>query len=756
MYINSIASKWLSASTKRRHSFTVRICACHLLFFLLSGLALSSTGEGIIHPRRILILYEAGTAYPGIRLVEQGLRDVLDSSPVKLEIYREYLETILFPDSADQNRFREFYLRKYRDRRPDVIITVGPSALKFMIETHESAFPGVPIVFCLPYWVPGTLGEVDSHFTGVLNDVSAGKTIQAAVQLVPGTKHIIVIGGMAFNDIQWTNAVKEQLRPYEGRFEISYLTNLAMPDLLERLRHLPDHTVVYYSSMSQDAEGNRFISGGDALSMVAGAADAPVFVSLDSFLHAGVVGGVVTSFRQQGKIAGGLALRILQGEKPQDIPKVSLSAIPMFDWQGLKRWGLSAKNLSPGSIILNQEISFWVAYKQYVITGIAVFLIQAVAILGLLLERARRRKAEIGLGKSEEKFSKAFRRSPLAITIVRLTDSRYVEVNEIFEADTGWLRDEVVGRTALEIGLWVDPDQRAAFLRQLLESGTVKDIEVRFRRKDGQVRTSLGSAELIELNGEQCALSVIADITERKQAEEAMATVGSRLIEAQEVERTRIARELHDDINQRLAMVAIILESTKQDLPASEVETNRQLQQATAKIGELGNDIQALSHRLYSSRLEYFGLELAASGFCSEMSERQNVKINFRYGDIPGDLSDQISLCLFRVLQEAVHNAVKYSGVDEFDVSFTGSSGEIELRVHDSGVGFDPKETSKGHGLGLISMKERLKLVRGELSIDSRPEDGTTVLARVPLDCDKAAPAEEKLLDLVNQSAPQA
>jgi signal transduction histidine kinase len=232
-----------------------------------------------------------------------------------------------------------------------------------------------------------------------------------------------------------------------------------------------------------------------------------------------------------------------------------------------------------------------------------------------------------------------------------------------------------------------------------------------------------------------------------------MASVSSRLIEAQEAERTRIARELHDDICQRIALVSITLESTRQAPPASAIETKSQIEEALAQIEELGHDVQALSHRLHSSRLEYLGLEAAASGFCSEMSERQDIEIDFHYSDIPKGLSDQVSLCLFRVLQEALHNAVKYSGVDEFDVSLTCTSCEIELRVHDSGVGFDPKEPDNRHGLGLISMKERLKLVSGEFSIDSKPGHGTTVIARVPLACDRreSGYSEEDPLDPTSQ-----
>ena len=150
-------------------------------------------------------------------------------------------------------------------------------------------------------------------------------------------------------------------------------------------------------------------------------------------------------------------------------------------------------------------------------------------------------------------------------------------------------------------------------------------------------------------------------------------------------------------------------------------------------MSELKSDIQALSHRLHSSKLEYLGLEAAASGFCRELSDRQNVKIDFRCDGLPEDLSYDISLCLFRVLQEALHNAVKYSGVDQFEVSLECVSQIIQLRVHDSGARFDPKLPTASVGLGLTSMKERLKLVSGELSIHSKPHEGTTILARIAI-----------------------
>jgi PAS domain S-box-containing protein len=694
---------------------------------------LQGVGAAKVQAKRVLILYEAGTAYPGINLMDQGIRAALDDSHRKLEVYREYMESVYFPEAEDQELFREFSIRRYKERQPDVIITVGPSPLKFMIETHDHAFPGVPIVFSLPYWVPRTLPLLDSHFTGVLNDITAEKSIQAAVRLLPGTKHIIVVGGMSFNDIQVEDAVRGQLTPYESKFDIKYLTNLTMPDLLEKLHHLPDHTIVFFVGLSQDAEGTKFISASESAPMVAAAANAPVFVELDSFVHHGVVGGVVSSLLQQGRTAGELALRILNGEKPQDIPRVNAGTIPMFDWHALKRWGINESALPAGSIVLNRQPSFWELYKYYVVAVLLVLLAQAIAIAALLWQRTRRRKAEAELIRSEEKFSRTFRHSPLAISIVSAGTGRYVEVNESFEVQTGWRHTEVIGRTPVEIGLWTDPDQRTAFMKQVLTGGRAKDLEVRLRKKDGQIRISLGSAELIELHGEPCILSVFADITERKQAEEAMSGFSRRLIEAQEAERTRIARELHDDINQRLAMLAISLKTVKQVLPNSEVKAGNILNEAGARVADLESDIQALSHRLHSSKLEYLGLEAAASGLCKELSERQGVEIDFQCDVLPEDLSSEVSLCFFRVLQEALHNALKYSGVGHFEVAVTVASKQLQLRVHDPGAGFDPKIARNGCGLGLNSMKERLKLVSGELSIESKLGQGTTITARIPL-----------------------
>jgi PAS domain S-box-containing protein len=229
------------------------------------------------------------------------------------------------------------------------------------------------------------------------------------------------------------------------------------------------------------------------------------------------------------------------------------------------------------------------------------------------------------------------------------------------------------------------------------------------------------------------SVGMVADITERKRAEAALSNARLRSIEAQEQERTRIARELHDDIGQRLALLIMELDrlhGNANDLPA---EVRDILEQLANQAGEIAADTQSLSHELHSARLDYLGITAAVKGFCREFSERQQMEIDFKSDNVPGSLPPNIPLSLFRVLQEALHNSAKHSGAKKFVVRLWGKPNEIWLSVSDSGTGFDSEAVKENLGLGLVSMEERLALVNGNLYIESQPNLGTTIYARVPL-----------------------
>jgi PAS domain S-box-containing protein len=258
-------------------------------------------------------------------------------------------------------------------------------------------------------------------------------------------------------------------------------------------------------------------------------------------------------------------------------------------------------------------------------------------------------------------------------------------------------------------------------------------MEYRLRRNDGEYRWILDIGVPRFNSGGSFAgyIGSCLDITDRKLAEEALATVGSRLIEAHEEERTWIARELHDDIVQRVALVTAELEQCQQ-APDATTGVNDHIPQALQRLSDLGRDIQALSHRLHSSKLEYLGLASAVKSFCRELSEQRKVRIEFKHSEIPARIPREVSLCLFRVVQEALQNAVKHSAAQDVTVEVHGTKEGIHLIVSDSGIGFNWQDAMNRRGLGLISMRERLRLVNGEFSIQSAPGRGTTVIARVP------------------------
>jgi len=317
-----------------------------------------------------------------------------------------------------------------------------------------------------------------------------------------------------------------------------------------------------------------------------------------------------------------------------------------------------------------------------------------------------------------------------AATDIVTRSGEYLNVLGLSGPETQLTREQLSAR--------VHPDDRTLFMGvvgQVTPENPVSRISYRALRSDGSVIWVEKHARAFfdEQGRLQRMVGMVADITERKVAEAALASVSRRLILAQEQERTRIARELHDDISQRLAMLTIELEQLKErysDLPAGLLYYVGQLRDHSS---EIASDVQSLSHELHSSKLEYLGVVAAMKAFCREFSDQQDVEAIFDHDEIPRTLPQEISLCLFRVLQESLQNAVKHSGLRHFDVELRYSSDAIDLTVRDSGSGFDVQQSMKTPGLGLISMAERVKLVDGQLSIDSQPNRGTTIHARVPL-----------------------
>jgi len=271
-------------------------------------------------------------------------------------------------------------------------------------------------------------------------------------------------------------------------------------------------------------------------------------------------------------------------------------------------------------------------------------------------------------------------------------------------------------------------------VERALRTGMPYQLDLEGTRADGTRVwvTSRGEA-VVDVSGHPLYLrGTTQDITERKLSEETLFAMSGRLITAHEEERTRIARELHDDLSQRMALLQIGLDQFQQEMPGLSPEARQQLQDIAGIATEVSSDIHGLSHQLHPSKLDTLGLVSSLKGFCGEFSGQHKLPVQFLYSDIPDLVPKDVTLCFFRIAQEALRNVVKHSGSTEAEVELAGSADGMELCISDSGHGFDVESVKGVAGLGLISMRERLRLVGGQLSIESEPSRGTRIRARIP------------------------
>ena len=621
--------------------------------------------------RRVLIFNTYGPlSSPGVALMDRAIVAGLEQAPYQIELYSENLETTLFPDEEIQRQFLEWSTRKYRDRKPDVIIAVGREPLKLLVEAHEKTFPGVPIVFCGSTKEMLDQLKLDSSFTGVWGVAEPEKTLIAALRMQPSTRHVVVVGGVGAYDRELEAIVKTDLHKYESNLDFTYLTDLDMPTLLERLKHLPDDTIVYHTSLMQDAAGARFIDASQSVPLIASAANAPVFVVDDVDLGRGTVGGDLLSFDVEGHAAAAMAVRILNGEKPVNIPIVESASVYMFDWRALRRWGLEESDLPPGSIVLNRQPTLWESYKWYILGGILLMVAETLLTLGLLWQRARRRKVEEKLHASEERLAGVVASAMDAI--IAIDEKQRVRVfNPASEKMFGCTANDAIGS-----GLNRFIPQRFRFGQPGVGNRTVgASGEFRAVRANGEEFPIEASISQEEASGEGLLTVIIRDITERKIAEAAIVNLSGQLIKAQEEERGRIAREIHDDYQQRLAMLSIDLEDLARYLEQDSEGSDR-LHKLWDRVGELGSDLHSLSHRLHSSTLDNLGLVSALRSLCEEFRDYHSIDVNFVEENVPRNIPGEVALCLFRITQEALQNVKKHSHADSAEVRVEGAGTE--------------------------------------------------------------------------------
>jgi PAS domain S-box-containing protein len=327
-------------------------------------------------------------------------------------------------------------------------------------------------------------------------------------------------------------------------------------------------------------------------------------------------------------------------------------------------------------------------------------------------------------------FRKLIDGSNDAIEVVDPITLNFLDVNDKACLDLGYGREEMLSMTVYDIDPLLDASLHTRMTQKIRKSGFAI-IESQHRRKDGSTFPVEINIKHIQLD-RPYAVAVVRDITERRIVEGNLSSLSPRLIEAHETERSDVAGELRDDLNQRMALLQIGLAQFERDFPDLSPHARTRLHSLTEVAIEIASSIHNLSHRLRPSLLDLLGPVSSIERLCRELSDRHNLQIEFVHRRVPEQISNDVTLCLYRTAQEALRNVVKHSGAAEAKVELSGDDDQIELCISDPGVGFHPESAKQSSGLGLISMQARLRLVGGQLFVQSEPSHGTRIRVRIP------------------------
>jgi signal transduction histidine kinase len=572
-----------------------------LFLVLTPGLLFAFATANAQKPKNILILHMENSRVPGNALVSRTIEQVIGAYP-KFQYFDEYLDESRL--GRDYSGFAEGLRRKYANQKMDLIVTEGPQPARFLFQYGDSVWPSTPKVFCV---VDGKLlpAQLPADVTGVAGSYDFSPTVDLARQLQPDLRHLFYIGGGTPPELGRRQIAEQEFRHFAGMLEITYLNGLPWSALLSRVSQLPEHSAVLFTTYFGDGAGQAFVTS-NACRAISGAANAPVYGTLDTVLSCGIIGGSIYSVEASAGAVAKLGARILNGEPVSHVPLLRGPTNPIIvDAQQLTKWNIPEDFIPAGATVIHREPTMWQKYKGYFVATGLLLLLQSILIVYFLLERRRRRRSD-----------------------------------------------------------------------------------------------------------------------------QALREMTKRVIDASEEERRHIARELHDDFCQRLSLISCQVESMNAASQAGDFAHQRDLGKPLEEIDSLIVDVHELSHRLHSSKLEHLGLKSAMAELCRQLSQKHHLQI-----DIQTELSTtppmDISLCLYRVAQEALNNVVKHSGAASAQIVLCEARGRLNMEITDSGKGFDLSAVPTG--LGLTAMAERLRIVDGDFKVKSRPGSGTTISTSVEL-----------------------
>jgi len=596
------------------------------LVLLAAGANPSAAGGAQALGRKsVLVLHSFNYNLPSYVAIDASLSKAFVASGIEFNnLYFEFMDLARNPGAGYRADLAKVYREKFRDRPIDLVITIHPDALQFLLDDAPDLFPGLPVISVLGTAYPIEHSDPTRPLIVLPFSTDVAATVRNIAALQPGTRRLVVVSGSSRMDQRLAARVRAEIDALPTGLDVEHLAGIPMPAILERVAALPPVSAILYTSLYSDGTGATFQPVAAARAISA-AASAPVFGLHETLLgDHGVVGGTLLDQGAEGERAVEVALEILRGRLPSE-PLTVLPAplVPMYDWRQLERWKLDASALPPGTVFLNRPESFWRAHRELAAAAAALFLLQSALIAALLAQRRSRRKAEAVIRESER--------------------------------------------------------------------------------------------ELQSLTG--------------------------RLILGQEAERRRLARELHDDLSQRLAALAIEAGRTEAAVGDANDPILGPLRELRDQTIRIAGDVHDISRRLHPSILDDLGLSKAVEAECARFAKREGVEVDFSAQGLPERVPPEAALALYRIVQEGLNNVAKHACARRVTVRLCVADASLHLTVADDGLGFDRTEVRRKPGLGLSSIRERVRLVRGRHRIDSRAEAGTTIEVAVPLTAATAGPS---------------
>ncbi len=374
------------------------VCALLLLIWVILSSPTDTLAQQTSTPKRVVVLYWYDKNYPGHARWDQGFKPALEQGAEgSIEYYPEYLEANRFPGENQSQVLHDYLKNKYADRPIDVVVAQSDVSLNFLARYRDDLFPNVPVVFySATRPEPQTLA-LWRNITGVIVFGGFEKTVESALAIHPETQQLFVISGSLERDKRFETLARAQLKQFEHRIKINYLTDVAPAELPATTSQLPARSLILYVWQQAYDERGKLVETGDILSSIAQDSSVPIYAVSSPLVGRGIVGGYVYTPEASAARIAEMVLLIAHGRPAREIPIENVHTIPMFDWRELQRWQISEAKLPPGSIIQFRQPTLWQQYKRAVISVLVVLLLQTSFITVLLVERRRRRRAKEAL-----------------------------------------------------------------------------------------------------------------------------------------------------------------------------------------------------------------------------------------------------------------------------------------------------------------------------------------------------------------------